>query len=960
MNICRKVTPVRVVYTIVFSLVLICLITEKAITQSSGYRTKNVFIVVIDGIRNNEAFESQNKYLHYIWDSLRPQGTIYTNFQNRGITVTNAGHSTIASGVRQLLPNNSGIATPIRPKEPTIGEYYRKELGIAQEKVYYISGKNTIWRYPVSLYPGYGYDYAPTISLSTSSDFVTWDSARTIMDRDHPSLSYVLFAHVDAQGHTADTAKYLTSIHDVDSLIFLLWKKIQSDPIYQDQTTMIITSDHGRHDDNHGGWQAHGDYCHGCRHIPFLAIGPDVKVDTAIDIARDQIDITPTVAHLLGFSVPLAQGTVMSEMLLAPTPLSTVSNNKTMHNPLERNLSESPGISRSCAVAATGGALHIVYSDDSNGKHEVYYKKSSDRGKTWITPQILFSTTDVDYLEPVITVYDDTCLYVVSTGYQYFPSDTTYRWILKGLRSIDDGESWSYPIRTDTLTNVGQKPSISANGNYISIALMNAYQIVVFKSSDAGLTFKKTVTHTGQSESPACTMMDTICCNVWHHLNSTQSPYWNILFDQEPWQSSTDQFLTNNTTNSYSYGPSISDDDSINLHVAYSHLADASTGNSWKINYQRDSNFDGLFNEPTEISRDRIGFSPVIKVSNNGNIHSIWADYLNNEWSIWGTYSLDHGVNWVKPYQISSSQSFSLDPDFDLKNDTLFVVWQDYRNGNWEVYFKEIQPRTSASINLNNGWNMISLPVTITNSYVKDLFPSALSDAFLYNGSAYVPVDTLHKMIGYWLKFADQQVVDIVGFPRFDDTVDVTAGWNLIGTLCEPMPVNSIVSNPPGMETSDFFGYDGSYINVDTLEPGQGYWVKVNQDGKLILSWNLTGILSQNRITITERTEMPPMLPDDLANGNRKLIPGEFYLSQNYPNPFNPITVFRYQLPIESKVTLRINNLLGQEIKTLIDEWQDAGYKTVEWDANNVASGVYFYRINAGSFIQTKKLILMK
>jgi hypothetical protein len=650
----------------------------------------------------------------------------------------------------------------------------------------------------------------------------------------------------------------------------------------------------------------------------------------------------------------------MSEMLLAPTPLSTFSNNKTMHNPFERNLSESLGISRSCAIAASNDALHVVYSDDSNGGHEVYYKRSEDRGRTWTASQVLFSSVDVEYLEPVITVYNDTCLYVASTGYQYFPSDTTYRWVLKGLRSTNDGESWSLPIRTDTLTNVGQKPSISANGNYVSIALMNAYQIVVFKSSDAGLTFKKTVTHTGQSESPACTMMDTICCNVWHHLNSTQSPYWNILFDQEPWQSSTDQFLTNNTTNSYSYDPSISDDDSINLHVVYPHLADASAGNSWKINYQRDSNFDGLFGEPTEIGRGRVGFSPVIKVSNNGNIHAIWADYLNNEWSIWGTYSLDRGVNWIEPYRISSIQSFSLDPDFDVRDDTLLVLWQDYRNGNWEIYFKEMQPRTSTQVKYNNSWNMISLPLTVPNAYVKDLFPSAISDAFLYNGSSYISDDTIRNMVGYWLKFTDASTENLLGFPRFDDTVDVTSGWNLIGTLTEPIPVNDILSDPPGMETSDFFGYDESYMQVDTLEPGKGYWVKVDQDGKLILSWSLNGILSQNRIKITERTEMPPMPPADLANDNRKLIPGEFYLSQNYPNPFNPITVFRYQLPIGTKVTLKVYNLLSQEIKTLVDDWQDAGYKTVEWDASNFASGVYFYRINAGSFIQTKKLILMR
>lgn len=94
-------------------------------------------------------------------------------------------------------------------------------------------------------------------------------------------------------------------------------------------------------------------------------------------------------------------------------------------------------------------------------------------------------------------------------------------------------------------------------------------------------------------------------------------------------------------------------------------------------------------------------------------------------------------------------------------------------------------------------------------------------------------------------------------------------------------------------------------------------------------------------------------------------IPLEFRLEQNYPNPFNPFTTIRYEIPKQTKVTLKIYNILGQVVKTLVDEVQAPGKKSVQWNSRNnagnqVASGVYFYRILAGSFIQTKKLILLR
>jgi hypothetical protein len=89
-------------------------------------------------------------------------------------------------------------------------------------------------------------------------------------------------------------------------------------------------------------------------------------------------------------------------------------------------------------------------------------------------------------------------------------------------------------------------------------------------------------------------------------------------------------------------------------------------------------------------------------------------------------------------------------------------------------------------------------------------------------------------------------------------------------------------------------------------------------------------------------------------------IPKEFALHQNHPNPFNPKTVISWQLAVGSEVELSIYNVLGQKITTLVSGKQNAGLHTVEWDAGGMASGVYYYRLVAGEYVDTKKLVLLK
>ena len=91
-----------------------------------------------------------------------------------------------------------------------------------------------------------------------------------------------------------------------------------------------------------------------------------------------------------------------------------------------------------------------------------------------------------------------------------------------------------------------------------------------------------------------------------------------------------------------------------------------------------------------------------------------------------------------------------------------------------------------------------------------------------------------------------------------------------------------------------------------------------------------------------------------------KSYPNKFSLSQNYPNPFNPVTAIGYQLSALSQVELSIYNLLGQKIVTLVSEKQKTGYHQIEWDAGSFASGVYYYKIEAGNFVEIRKMVYLK
>jgi len=89
-------------------------------------------------------------------------------------------------------------------------------------------------------------------------------------------------------------------------------------------------------------------------------------------------------------------------------------------------------------------------------------------------------------------------------------------------------------------------------------------------------------------------------------------------------------------------------------------------------------------------------------------------------------------------------------------------------------------------------------------------------------------------------------------------------------------------------------------------------------------------------------------------------VPDKFSLSQNYPNPFNPVTKIEFTLPKQTAVIIKIFDVLGREIRTLVNDVKPAGYYSVDFNASELSSGVYYYKIEAGNFTDVKKMTIIK
>jgi hypothetical protein len=145
--------------------------------------------------------------------------------------------------------------------------------------------------------------------------------------------------------------------------------------------------------------------------------------------------------------------------------------------------------------------------------------------------------------------------------------------------------------------------------------------------------------------------------------------------------------------------------------------------------------------------------------------------------------------------------------------------------------------------------------------------------------------------------------------------------------------------------------------NLGSYPYDEGWSVQQTMDGGYIVvgfGWNYP--VSDSDIYLIRLAFDPTQIEIEADNQ----LPQSFTLYQNYPNPFNPITTIKYSIPVDRFVMLNVFNVIGEKVSSLVDEFKTSGSYHVVFDAGNLSSGIYFYRLQVGSFIETRKMILMK
>ncbi len=348
----------------------------------------------------------------------------------------------------------------------------------------------------------------------------------------------------------------------------------------------------------------------------------------------------------------------------------------------------------------------------------------------------------------------------------------------------------------------------------------------------------------------------------------------------------------------------------------------------------------------------------------------------------------------------------------------------------------------SAEVPVEEGWNLLSVPLLAEDMSATSLFPAASTGATGFNG-VYFAADTLENGKGYWMKFPAPGTVSITG-SKINGGIELSQGWNIIGPFDQEVAVSSISTEPAGIIESSFFGFNEGYFTADTLMAGKAFWVKSSSDGTLYpAGGNMINKIKSNQNVLSsllfidaagrkgileitaEKTfnELPPLPPagvfdirfrnnsssispeenyavdirgalypvelilsgnpvnifaeekNNILNEGEKFvinkgnitvssanieILNEFRLYENYPNPFNPSTTIRYDISQKTRVTLEVYNLLGEKLATMVDEIKEPGYHTATFNGDNLSSGMYMYKITAGKFSATKKMLLVK
>jgi hypothetical protein len=467
----------------------------------------------------------------------------------------------------------------------------------------------------------------------------------------------------------------------------------------------------------------------------------------------------------------------------------------------------------------------------------IFVAKSTDGGVTW--PSIIrLDDDDVFDDKPYIAIDKTTGqnsgnIYVVWND--VWPTNH-----ILCSRSTDQGNSFQKQIINDVprWEQLGAMPAVDANGTLYVVWIgeeinhhQTYYKNLYFdKSTDGGLSFgnETIITTVGYFTGLGINLMHRvypfpiIATNPMYagHIYLTWS---NHIFGPDP-------MLYSDSSD-----------------VLFMHSTDGGLNWSSPVNI--------VNNQPDPSPTPNDQFMPWIAINPTGDRVSIMyydrSDFANNDsMYVKIVTTIDDGITWLPPFTISDVALYpAIPPFYDLfmgdyngmvysTNGELFPVWADSRNGNWDIYTAPANMIVSSN-NIVSGWQTLSIPVYITNYNKSVVWSNSNSDAFSYGcGGSYVAQDVLDNGSGYYIKYNSTQTQSYIGAPITQLGTPICAGWNIIGSISEQIPVATNLCLFPATNTftSPFYTYENGYIKADNLVLGIGYWIKVSQDGSILLN----------------------------------------------------------------------------------------------------------------------------
>ena len=370
----------------------------------------------------------------------------------------------------------------------------------------------------------------------------------------------------------------------------------------------------------------------------------------------------------------------------------------------------------------------------------------------------------------------------------------------------------------------------------------------------------------------------------------------------------------------------------------------------------------------------------VISVSNDSIVFR-WNDNSENDIGFIIERRLE-GLVSIQIYTVDSNVTTYCDTVFSEGETYHYRVRAYNASGNSEhsnvLDVEVLKIRNEIYDFTDQGWQLISLPVTVENNSVNQLFPSSLNGiAFYYdvNTQSYISSEELATELGYWIAIPNS-ITNIVQGVAFESYIrQCNRGWNLLGSVLDTVEVSTIRSDPNGSVLA-VFGWNPNeqdYFLTDKIIPGNGYWFALSQDCEITISYYpfYTGLAKIKKKKLPESFiknfgDSPPPPPGQFTSVSESgEIPDKYDLSQNYPNPFNPTTTIQFDLPKDDHVEIFIYNVMGQKVVTLVNKDYTAGSYQIMWDGrseNNqaVATGVYIVYMKTESFHQAKKLLLIR